>query len=260
LLVKTLAERYPHDAPVRQSTLRTPTPVPVHQAQTMMAGGAGRASLPSMGEQRSAPTGTMQPAAGVTPTGAAQVMTTMPGSRSARRSRAVVFAVIGFVIAAGGAFGIVSAVTSGARTGSGPGSGSGSGSGSGLVVAAAPVMDAALPPDAAPQVASVTKPTPPDAGVADAPSIVATPAKKDASSSQPAHPAARGAGTLDVVAFPVLAVYVDRKLFGSTPQTVPLPAGKHTVRLVNSDLGHDETLTVTVTANQKLTLDRQNWK
>jgi hypothetical protein len=256
LLVKTLAERFPNDAPMRQSKVRTPTPV--HLQPTIAAPGDGRASMPSMGALRGAETGTMQPIAGTTPTGAAQMMgaATMPGSRRRRgNAKGIVLAVTGFVVAAAGAFGIVSVVTSGSKTQhSGAGSGSGSDTGSVAVV----VADAASRPDAAPEIASVTKPTLIDAGVPDAATTVATGAKKDASSSQPAHPVAEHRlGKLSVLAFPILTVTVDRKNFGDTPITLPLPAGKHTVRLSNAETGHDETVVVLITENQTYTLDRR---
>jgi len=245
LLIKTLAERFPQEAPVRQSKLRTPAGLPVHMQPTIASPSA--ASMPSMGAQRGAETGTLQPSIS-TPTGAAQVMAaTVPGTRRRSRGKAIAFAIIGFVIAAGGAFGIVSAVTSGGKK-------AGSGSGSVAVV----VTDAAPSPDAAPAVADVPKPTPVDAGVPDATSVIASTPKKDASSPQPAHPVAEHRqGKLSVVAFPILTVSVDKKTYGDTPQTISLPAGKHSVRLFNAEIGHDETVTVNITENQTLTLDRR---
>jgi hypothetical protein len=214
-----------------------------------------------MGALRGAATGTLRP--GTTPTGAAQMMgaATMPGSRRRRgKSRGIALAVIGFVVAALGAFGIVSAVTSGSGTGKGTGTGSASGSDTGAVTgsAVAKVEADAGAPDAAPQVASVTKPTPLDAGVPDAAAVIATTAKKDASSSQPAHPVAdHRLGKLSVLAFPILTVSVDKKTLGDTPVTVALSAGKHIVRLSNAETGHDESLVVMITENQTFTIDRR---
>jgi hypothetical protein len=92
-----------------------------------------------------------------------------------------------------------------------------------------------------------------DAGVRDA---VGADGQKDASSVVPAH-AVVGRGQLTVLAFPILTVIVDKKSRGETPLTLTLDAGKHVVRLVNQETGHDETLTVTITENHMLTLDRQ---
>ena len=98
-------------------------------------------------------------------------------------------------------------------------------------------------------------------GTGEAGSKVATGtshAKKDASSVEPAHAGAeRRVGKLEVLAFPVLTVIVDRKSYGDTPITIPLPAGKHSVRLVNADTGHDETVPVTIRDHQTFTLDRR---
>jgi len=63
-------------------------------------------------------------------------------------------------------------------------------------------------------------------------------------------------GRLRITAFPALTVYVDRKKMHDTPFDEPLPAGKHTVRLVNRDTGHDETFTVVVKENQTATFSR----
>jgi len=89
----------------------------------------------------------------------------------------------------------------------------------------------------------------------DAPS---GPVQKDASSIAQAHPGAeKRFGTLHVEAYPVLTVYVDKKRYGETSQTISLPIGKHAVRLVNIDLHKDETVNVTITENQTLNLTRE---
>jgi hypothetical protein len=246
LLVKTLAERYPQAAPVRQSVMRSRgTPVPGVQLSpnqpTMIDGAAGRPAAPSMGAMRAAET--------------------VAGTRP-RRGRGKMLAVmIPAVIVSGAiAFGIVSAVTSG----SGAGTRSAAGTGSAAAAAAGSAAAAPAPAPDAVAVAvagtgtgsgapvNVVQATV-DAGVADAAMVAA---KKDASSIAPAHSGARP-GTLNVLAFPILTVIVDKKTMGDTPLTVPLPAGKHVVRLMNAETGHDETVTVTITENQTLTLDRR---
>jgi hypothetical protein len=55
----------------------------------------------------------------------------------------------------------------------------------------------------------------------------------------------------------VLTVYVDSKPYGDTPRTITLPIGKHTVHLVNTDVHHDETLSVTITDSQTTTIHRE---
>nr|MBA3821926.1 PEGA domain-containing protein [Deltaproteobacteria bacterium] len=92
---------------------------------------------------------------------------------------------------------------------------------------------------------------PEDAAVVPLP---VTAAKKDASSTQSAHPARQG--MLVVSAFPVLTVYVDNKKRGDTPLTIKLAVGKHVVRLRNRDTGYDERIPVTITENQTMKIDR----
>ena len=55
----------------------------------------------------------------------------------------------------------------------------------------------------------------------------------------------------------MLTVYVDKKPYGDSPTTIPLPIGKHVVRLINTETHHDETLNVTITENQTFTIDRE---
>jgi serine/threonine-protein kinase len=103
-----------------------------------------------------------------------------------------------------------------------------------------PVVNDAALPDAA-QVVEV----PVDAG--------AEPPKKDASGS---HSGEKRMGRLVVRAFPVLTVYVDNKKIHDTPVDMNLPAGKHRLRLVNPEVGKDESLSVTIEANKTATIDR----
>ena len=63
-------------------------------------------------------------------------------------------------------------------------------------------------------------------------------------------------GRLVVRAFPVLTVYVDNKKVHDTPVDMKLPVGKHKLRLVNSEVGKNETLTVTIEENKTATIDR----
>ncbi|MBX3270073.1 MAG: serine/threonine protein kinase [Sandaracinaceae bacterium] len=67
-----------------------------------------------------------------------------------------------------------------------------------------------------------------------------------------------GTGTLRVQTTPWSQVYVDGRLIGNTPQmNIPLPAGRHQVRLVNPDFDIRETVTVTIRAGQVETLIRR---
>jgi serine/threonine-protein kinase len=243
VLAKTLAERFPDQAPVRGSVLRarggTPpgaapgvTPLPP-DVPTIADGHAGRqraaAAIPSIGEARGAATGTMH-----------------------GRRKGKLIALVGVAFLATGlvAFGIVSAVTGKVKATDKPGSAvepppAGSGSAPVASVAPATVADAGMPD------AAVTAVAPP----ADAPSGAV---QKDASSIAQAHPEAeKRFGTLHVEAYPVVTVYVDKKKYGETSQTISLPVGKHTVRLVNVDLHKDETVIVTITENQTQELKRE---
>jgi hypothetical protein len=103
-----------------------------------------------------------------------------------------------------------------------------------------PVVNDAALPDAA-QVVEV----PVDAG--------AEPPKKDASAP---HSSEKRMGKLVVRAFPVLTVYVDNKKIHDTPVDMALPAGKHRLRLVNPEVGKDESLSVTIEPNKTATIDR----
>jgi serine/threonine-protein kinase len=258
-LAKVLSERFPNQAPVRHSVLRsrggtppqgaTPQsqhpampmqPLP-HDASTIANGRAGRPSPPqpvaamhSIGEARGAVTGTMQP----------QPMAQI--KRRPGRGKLVAILIAAFVATGLVAFGIVSAVT---KKGTPEPAAPGSASGAAPAVAAATVADAPAPPPPPPP------PPPVDAGVADA---AAPDAKKDASSIAQAHPGAeKRLGKLHVEAYPVLTVYVDSKRYGDTPQNIELAIGKHSVRLFNSEAHHDETVSVTITENQTTNLTRE---
>jgi serine/threonine-protein kinase len=265
LLVKALAERFPETAPVRQSVVRT------REAETRPDGIAGRvAPDASIGAMRAAATATIDrdrtafggaarralvPARDRDRTafgGAARralvpardrdraAAATVPGSRGRRAASAKVVALaataaIGVVIGAVALIGLHS---------------DGSSSASRPIVADAEQARAAAPP---PDAAAIALVAPPDAGGADAAQSVT---KKDASSIAQVHSGPR-AGKLTVLAFPVLTVIVDRKPYGETPLTLALPAGKHVVRLTNSETGHDETVPVTIAEDKTFTLDRR---
>jgi serine/threonine-protein kinase len=67
-----------------------------------------------------------------------------------------------------------------------------------------------------------------------------------------------GEGTLRVNTRPWSQVFVDGRLIGNTPQmNIPLPAGRHTVRLVNPDFNIQETVPVTIRSGQTETLIRR---
>ena len=218
-LADALAERFPDQARVRQSRARghfpTPPPGAVGSAH------ATPAVAMSLGSMRNAET-------------------RIQGSRG----RLIAILVAALVGSAAAAFAIAR-VMSADDTAQGPAD----------AVVAQNVADAAisLPPDAT--TVAVADAAPEDAAsptVADAPAPDAP--KKDASSSQPAHPARYG--TLVVTAFPVLTVYVGKKRYGDTPQTIKLPVGKHVVRLRNLETGRDERVPITITEHQTMKIER----
>ncbi|MDQ3035275.1 MAG: PEGA domain-containing protein, partial [Myxococcota bacterium] len=66
-----------------------------------------------------------------------------------------------------------------------------------------------------------------------------------------ARATAGGPGTLRINTRPWSQVFVDGRLIGNTPQmNIPLPAGRHTVTLVNSDFNIRHTITVEIAAGQ----------
>jgi hypothetical protein len=72
---------------------------------------------------------------------------------------------------------------------------------------------------------------------AHAPEAAAAPARTP--------PAATGSGTLSVTSQPPAMVYVDGRALGETPRQISLPAGPHTVTVVNPDYG-SKTYKVTI--------------
>jgi serine/threonine-protein kinase len=127
----------------------------------------------------------------------------------------------------------------------------------------APQALPALPaPLAAPEVAVPTAIATPTAIGSAGPSAAQPPASAaplppdPAASQMLAHPLqpspspshkARAPGQLQVVVLPYALVYVDGKRRGMTPMpALSLPAGRHTVKLVNDDLAAEKSLTVDV--------------
>ena len=254
LLMKTLAERFPQDAPVRGSALRsrgglppagaTPQHVSLPpNAGTMMDGQAGQAgrtpqamaatAMPSIGAGRSAPTATVGPSAMVA------------RKRGAKTAVLVAAGLLSAVLA----FIVVMVATK--KHAVAPGADAGAGSAVAIAVTHPTVVDAGMAeatPDAAPiapdaAVVAIS----PDAGV---PEVAAHHDQKGASSiptgHSPANPGEKKAqGAIHVTAMPVLTVTVDKTTYGDTPRTVPLAPGKHKVHLTNES-GYDETFMVTI--------------
>jgi serine/threonine protein kinase len=252
VLRRTLAERFPQQAPVRHSVLRqrgaTPAHVPAYPTPTPLPpgtqgdGGLGRAppraaaALPSLGQLQSAPTSTLPPSAAA--------------GLAARPRHPIALFVVGGLLAALIAVGIVVAVAGGGKSTGTPGTPAGSGADP--VVAAAPA-DAA-PADAAAVTAETTAEVTieRDAAVAESPT---PPPKKDASATQPAHSGTdKRTGRLIVRAFPVLTVYVDNRKIHDTPVDLKLPVGKHTVKLVGD--GKQETIPITIDDAKPTTIER----
>ncbi|HEY1549947.1 MAG TPA: serine/threonine-protein kinase [Kofleriaceae bacterium] len=255
-LVHILAERFPQLAPVRSSKrhgLLTPQSIPpvtrnvADGSRPYTPAATPIVPMASIGAQRAAATGTMDP----------QYQMSTVGGRPAK-SRALVL-VAALIASAAIAFAIVMAVTHGKHGDAGNGS-------AGSSVAVAPVMDAAGSNSGL----GVTQTTPLDAGMADAtvplvamidaavPSDTAPDAKKDASSNSTVHPPAQTqkTGLLTVRAFPIMTITVDHKRYGDTPQTIRLPVGAHKLELSNNELGMDETQTVTISDTHPTVIDK----
>ncbi|HEX4456151.1 MAG TPA: serine/threonine-protein kinase [Kofleriaceae bacterium] len=253
-LVQILAERYPQLAPVRSSKrhagMHTPQSIPpiarnvADGSQPYTPAATPVVPMASVGAQRAAATGTMDPQF---------QMSTVSGRPP--KSRALVL-VAALIASAAIAFAIVMAVTHGKHGESG-----GAGS-AGSNVAIAPTIDAA----------SAMGTTSIDAGMADAtvplvamidagvPSDTAPDAKKDASLYAGVHPpaATQKTGLLVVKAFPIMTITVDHKRYGDTPQTIKLSVGAHKLELSNNELGIDETQAVTISENHPTVIDKTN--
>lgn len=247
-LIRVLAERFPQDAPVRQSG-RSRSGLPGHSSSPghtpPMGTGSGGSVLrqpsavipmPSIGSERGAATGTLGPA---------------PGGGGTK----IALAVGGVLVTAIIVFAIVSA--SKGESAGGPGSGSAGSAVAQLAVTPSRPVDAAVAPPPAVDAAVA----PPPATDAAAPAVAmiadaAAPAKKDATVVQPSHAATeKRTGHLTVQAFPVMTVYIDKRKLHDTPVEIDLPAGKHVVRLVNAEQGKDETVPITI-SDKPVLIDR----
>ncbi|HEX4416304.1 MAG TPA: serine/threonine-protein kinase [Kofleriaceae bacterium] len=284
-LTAVLAERFPHDAPVRQSIARArslgihPTPVPgsLHAPSpqpTATAPGfapAGpAASRPGLGTLRAAPTGTLE----------------LPRRRGLAVALAVVAAALVGVIA-------FFAVTA-ARTPAPPAPTNTPANGGtptvsddahvGDMLHAAPgstspgaaiSVDASVPAStgSAPHAAvSAQAPSQPPAQAPQPPAQVAaqppTPALPQppldaaashatSASSLPPRTVEKRQGTLSVLGMPVLTVTVDGKHYGDTPISIKLKIGKHRVELTNVENNINEVLpNVIINENQTTPIER----
>ncbi|CAN5525126.1 hypothetical protein BH11MYX1_BH11MYX1_34260 [soil metagenome] len=254
LLMRTLAERFPEHAPVRGSVMRSRsgqppvppagyTPLPP-SSSTLGDGrspsGPAAAAMPSLGSARNAVTNTV---------GA------NPHSIRARSGRTAVMVAAGLASAAV-AFLVVMAVTKKATSKPTLEASAGSGSALAANVKPATEIDAGMP-DAAPVISidAAVAAAAPDAGV---PQVAASNSQKDATLIRPGHPATdkKPSGSIHVTAMPTLTISIDGKKYGDTPKTIPMPAGKHTVRLTNEENGYNETVPVVVEPNKTVEIPR----
>jgi serine/threonine protein kinase len=234
-LVATLSERFPGQAPMRQSLLRaqqSQPPQPAgqlgfaataagpYQTPPELAANTRPAAALSLGSMRNAPTGTLD--------------------HGHRRSRStVVLILLAVAIAAGAiAFGIAAGLKGGTTDAGSAGS----------------QVAVTAPPDAA-KVAE-PPPAPPDApppAPADA-AIVAPPldAKKDA---PPVQVAEKRYGSLFVSGRPVMQIFVNNVFKGETAKTLKLTVGKHTVVLKNEDAKLTAKQIVTIEENKVTKLE-----
>ncbi len=108
------------------------------------------------------------------------------------------------------------------------------------------------PPDAAQLAGRAPDAGPPDAAPdAGAPPRVARPPDPGATR---AAPPAKGRVVISVM--PFADVYIDGNAAGTSPLDLSLPAGTHTVRLVNRPRGRDETIRITVDPNRPVILEK----
>jgi hypothetical protein len=301
LLKRALAERFPQQAPVRHSVVRsragqtppgaaaqaphTPTPVApgaaLGQAHSTIADGqVGRphaaAAMPSLGALRGAQTATLQPqqAYGASPHGTQPAAAPGPTFRmqpaavpvrAPHKAQGKLVIIIASAIAAAAVvFAVVATATRASRTPAASAeAGSkedGSNAGSAAVVA---VSSGGAAQASETSTHTEAPATPPgaglDAGMVDEPAsagsdgAAGTDPKKDATAQRPGE---KRMGRLQVTAYPVLTVYVDNKKIRDTPVDMKLPVGKHKLRLVNTELGKNETLTVTIDDNKPTIIDR----
>ncbi|MBA3459160.1 MAG: protein kinase [Deltaproteobacteria bacterium] len=250
-LIQLLAERFPQDARVRQSSVRARskgavTPLPpgaatIAHGQVGMGAHAAHAS-PSLSSVMQARTGTID------------------APPNTKRPLKIAGILLVTAASAAGAFAIVSASRGSSTTEAPPAVATGPAVQPAATVAppdAAPIArsgepDRAAPPEAARR--SIDAPV--DAAPVDAVPVDAVP-QKDASAPQPAQPVeAKQQGYIEVKAFPVLTVILDGKRLGDTPIKRKVAAGKHTLRLVNTDRNYDEKVPIVITADKVTTIER----
>jgi len=234
VLVATLAERFPGQAPVRQSLIRN-QPAAYNPAllgfDATAAGPAAGMTPPEMGRAQTRPAAAVSIGAVMNaPTG------TLPAP-GRKKSSTIALVILAIAIASGAiALGITVALRGGGN--------STAGSGSNVAVipadAAAPKpLDPPAPPDAAmvpvtPDAAPVAPADaavspPPDAKIAEPPK----PPKKDAPHVGVAE---KKTGTLKVTSYPITRVWVDGVQYKDTMQILELPVGDHKLLLVNKDV------------------------
>ncbi len=252
-LINLLAERFPQDARVRQSLVRqrsmggiTPTPASPHAA--------------TIAGQQASHGGTAPQIAAATPS-LSSVMQARTGTLEApRKSKAGKIAAVVLVTGISGAatFAIVSATRGGSKSDT-PGSGVAMTTSSGSDAGAAPTQPAVSPaaadaavPDAPVDAPIPDAPPPPpgDASVPDAPGKGANPAPQVQAQS-------KKLGTLTVHAFPVVTVYLDGKRLRDTPiDRIPVPVGRHTLRMTNTDRAFDEKTSILISEGKDTKIDR----
>lgn len=121
-------------------------------------------------------------------------------------------------------------------------------------------VDAAVVIAAAPVDASVPRSPEPAADAAvmlDGSASVLPPKPPPPPTAAPALPAVQASGKLVVLAKPWATLFLDGKPVGETPYRVSIPAGRHTLRIVNEERGKDEWVTVTIVAGQTTTIERK---
>lgn len=243
LLIRTLAERFPGQAPVRHSSLNRPqpyaTPVPgqtppqgyIQTGHNMQTISGQHANAQSLGGYRNHTTGSVGPAATI-----------------GRPKKSKVPWIVGGAIASFGlVFGIVAASQKSDHSDQ-VAQGSGSAMAAPVTVADASVAVVADAEVAAPPIdAPLPVEVPLDAGMPDAGQKVATPTRT---------PHAEHDGRLVVRAFPVLTVFVDNRKVHDTPVDMKLPVGKHKLKLVNPETGKTESLSITIEESKPTTIDR----
>lgn len=252
-LSSLLAERFPQDARVRQSLVRqrsqaSVTPASPHAATIAGAPPAyagtapqlAAAATPSLSSVMQAQTGTLHP----------------PPKRGLGKIAAVVL-VTG--ISGAATFAIVSATRGSKSEGSGSGQVAAAGAGSDAGATpqiAAPTPDASPPPPDAP-VDAAPPPPPPDAPVDAAPPPPVDAGVASAPKKPVEKPASKKTGTLTVHAFPALTVYLDGKRLRDTPiNQLPVPVGKHSLRLSNPASNKDERLQIEITEGKDFSIER----